>query len=335
MTIRHNDPPGGLNRRGALGAGAALLMGAAGVRPALAQAWPQKPIRLIIPFPAGGPTDIVGRLIGLHMSEAFGQPVLIENRGGASGTIGADVVAKAAPDGYTMMVNVSVHVINPSLYAKLPHDPIRDFTPITSLAYTPTQLLVSADSNIRTAQELAALVKSQPGKHSFASSSVGAPGHLAGELFKRAAGIDATHAPYKGSAPALTDLVGGQVTYMFDSMPSSIGLVKAGKLRALAVTSPARSASLPNVPTMAEAGYPQVTITSWYGLWGPANMQPAMVQKIYAEVARELALPQVRTRLADVSAEGMGDTPERFAAFCLTEADRYAQLVKAANIRLE
>lgn len=324
-----------LNRRGALSTGTALILGAAGLRPAFAQTWPQRQIRLVIPFPAGGPTDMVGRLIGQQMSEGFGQPVLIDNRAGASGTIGADVVAKAAPDGYTLMVNVSVHVINPSLFAKLPHDPIRDFTPITSLAYTPTQLLVSADAQIKTVQELVTLVKSQPGKHSFGSSSVGAPGHLAGELFKRAAGIDTIHVPYKGSAPALTDLIGRQVTYMFDSMPSSIALVKAGKLRALAVTSPARSASLPNVLTMAEAGYPSVTITSWYGLWGPAGMPAPIVQRIYAEVSRALALPLVRTRLIDMSAEGMGDTPEKFAAFCITEAERYAQIVKAANIKLE
>lgn len=323
-----------LDRRGALRAGAALMLGASTLRSASAQTWPQRPIRLVIPFPAGGPTDIVGRLIGQQMSEAFGQPVLIDNRSGASGIIGADLVAKAAPDGYTLMVNVSVHVINPSLYAKLPYDPIKDFTPITSLAYTPTQLLVRADSQVKTVDELISLVKSQPGKHSFASSSIGAPGHLAGELFKRAAGIDATHAPYKGSAPALTDLMGGQVTYMFDSMPSSIALVKAGKLRALAVTSEARSASLPNVPTMAEAGYPSVTITSWYGLWGPAGMTAPVVQRIYAEVSRELALPLVRNRLRDVSAEGMGDTPDKFAAFCISEDERYAKLIKAANIKL-
>ena len=324
-----------VTRRDALSAGAALMLGAAGLRPAFGQTWPQRPIRLVIPFPAGGPTDIVGRLIAQQMSEAFGQPVQVDNRGGASGTIGADVVAKAAPDGYTLMVNVSVHVINPSLYAKLPHDPIKDFTPITALAFTPTQLLVPADSHIKTVQELVALVKSQPGKHSFASSSVGAPGHLAGELFKRAAGIDSTHAPYKGSAPALTDLIGGQVTYMFDSMPSSIALVRGGKLRALAVTSATRSASLPNVPTMIEAGFPSVTITSWYGLWGPAGMPAPVVQRIYAEVARELALPLVRRRLADVSAEGMGEPPDKFAAFCISEQERYAQLIKAANIKLE
>ena len=310
------------------------MLGASTLRSASAQTWPQRPIRLVIPFPAGGPTDIVGRLIGQQMSEAFGQPVLIDNRSGASGIIGADLVAKAAPDGYTLMVNVSVHVINPSLYAKLPYDPIKDFTPITSLAYTPTQLLVRAESQFKTVDELVSLVKSQPGKHSFASSSIGAPGHLAGELFKRAAVIDATHVPYKGSAPALTDLMGGQVTYMFDSMPSSIALVKAGKLRALAVTSEARSPSLPNVPTMAEAGYPSVTITSWYGLWGPTGMPAPVVQRIYAEVSRELALPLVRSRLSDVSAEGMGDSPDKFAAFCISEDERYAKLIKAANIKL-
>ena len=323
-----------LSRRGALRVGAALMLGASTLRSASAQTWPQRPIRLVIPFPAGGPTDIVGRLIGQQMSEAFGQPVLIDNRSGASGIIGADLVAKAAPDGYTLMVNVSVHVINPSLYAKLPYDPIKDFTPITSLAYTPTQLLVRAESQFKTVDELVSLVKSQPGKHSFASSSIGAPGHLAGELFKRAAVIDATHVPYKGSAPALTDLMGGQVTYMFDSMPSSIALVKAGKLRALAVTSEARSPSLPNVPTMAEAGYPSVTITSWYGLWGPTGMPAPVVQRIYAEVSRELALPLVRSRLSDVSAEGMGDSPDKFAAFCISEDERYAKLIKAANIKL-
>lgn len=300
-----------------------------------APTYPNGPVRVVIPFPAGGPTDVVGRVISQRLAESLGQPFVVENRAGASGMIGADMVAKAPPDGQTLLVNVSAHVINPSLYAKLPHDPLKDFVPVTSLASTPIQLVVGADLPVRSIKELVAYVKARPGRCSFASSSNGTPGHLAGEFFKLATGTDVLHAPYKGSAPALTDVIGGQVTYMFDSMPSSIGLVKSGKLRALGVTGTRRAASLPEVPTMVESGFADMTMTSWYGLWAPARTPNEIAVRLQVEVAKALASPDIKARLAEVSAEGMGDSPTAFAAFCQSESERYAKIIKAAGIRLE
>lgn len=299
------------------------------------QTYPTGPVRVVIPFPAGGPTDVVGRVIAQRLSDAFRRPFVVENKAGASGLIGADAVAKAAPDGLTLLVNVSAHVINPSLYSKLPHDPMKDFLPVTSLASTPIQLVVSANLPVKSVQELVSYVKARPGQCSFASSSSGTPGHLAGELFRAASGIDALHAPYKGSAPALTDVIGGQVTYMFDSMPSSIALVKGGKLKALGVTGTRRAASLPDIPTMVESGYPDMTMTTWYGLWAPAKTPADFAKQLQGEVSKALANPDVKALLADVSADGMGDTPEVFAAFCRSESERYARIIKAANIKLE
>lgn len=297
--------------------------------------FPSKPIRIVVPFPAGGPTDIVARVVGQALSDRWRQPVTIDNRPGASGMIGADTVAKSAPDGYTLLINVSGHLVNPALYAKMLHDPLKDFQPITNVASTPIQLVVSADSPLRTLDDLVKLLRAQPGRHSFASSSNGTPGHLTGELFKSVAKLDVQHVPYRGSAPALTDVMGGQITYMCDSMPSSITLVKSGKLRSLAVTSARRVEVLPDVPTFAELNYPGVNLSSWYGLWGPAKLPPAVTAKIHAEVKEVLAMPDVRKRITDVLAEPVGDTPEQFAAFCHSEAQRYAGIVRAAGIRLE
>ncbi|GAA4330724.1 tripartite tricarboxylate transporter substrate binding protein [Variovorax defluvii] len=299
------------------------------------QTYPPGPVRVVVPFPPGGPTDVVGRVIAQRLSEAFKRPFVVENKAGASGLIGADAVAKAAPDGLTLLANVSAQVINPYLYAKLPHDPMKDFLPVTSLASTPIQLVVSSSLPVKSVQDLVNHVKARPGQCSFASSSSGTPGHLAGELFRLASGIDALHAPYKGSAPALTDVMSGQVTFMFDSMPSSIGLVKGGKLRALGVTGTQRAASLPGVPTMVEAGYPDMTMTTWYGLWAPAKTPMEIAKQLQAEVSKALAYPDVKALLAEVSADGMGDTPEVFAAFCRSESERYARIIKTANIKLE
>lgn len=326
-----------MNRRQFLQAGVATIGSvqlAAFPSLCLANGYPSGPIRVVIPFPAGGPTDVVGRLVTQPMSEILKQSMVVDNRGGASGTIGADMVAKAQPNGQTLLINVSAQVINPSLYSKLPHDPLKDFTPITSLASTPLQLLVAADAPIHNVDDLIKYVKSRPAGCSFASASNGVPGHLAGELFRMTTGISAVHAPYKGSAPALTDLIGGQVTFMFDSMPASLPLVKAGKLRALAVTGTRRSKSLPDVPTLVESGFPEMTMTTWYGLWGPAKTPPEVVAVLQSAAAKALANPDVRARLADISAEPLGDSPERFATFCTQEADRYAKIIKAAGIRL-
>lgn len=325
-----------LLRRQILAAGAAsLLTPFSAVRAFASPAYPTRAIRVVIPFPAGGPTDVLGRLICRRLADILGQPFIIDNRGGASGTIGADLVAKAPPDGYTLLINVSAHVINPSLYSKLPHDPLTDFAPVTSLASTPIQLVVSTDLPVKSVKELISYIKAKPGTCSFASSSNGTPGHLAGEMFKIASGVDALHVPYKGSAPALTDVMGKQITYMFDSMPSSLPLVKGGKLRSLGVTGTQRAKNLPDVPTMVESGFPEMTMTSWYGMWAPAQTATDVVAQIQLAVAKVLSNAEVKARLADLSMDTMGDSPEHFAAFCRSEAERYKGIIKAAGIRLE
>ncbi len=316
-------------------AGATLGALGGGARAFAATGYPSKPLRVVIPYPPGGPTDIVGRIVATTLADKLGQSVVIDNRPGASGMIGADMVAKAAPDGYVLLINVSGQLVNPALYANMSHDPLRDFRGITNLASTPIQLVISANSPVRSVAELIELVRSQPGRHNFASSSNGTPGHLAGEVFKAAAKLDVTHIPYKGSAPALTDVVGGQVTYMLDSMPSSISLVKGGKLRALAVTSAQRVEALPDVPTFAELGYPDVNLTTWYGMWAPAQTPPDLIAALYRTVSGVLRQPDVRTRLADSQAMPVGDTPEQFDAYCRSEAKRYAEIVQRAGIRLQ
>lgn len=321
-----------------------LLIAAAGaaLSPLASRSWaqaasgyPSKPLRVVIPYPPGGPTDIVGRIVGATLAEKLGQSVVIDNRPGASGMIGADTVAKAAPDGYVLLINVSGQLVNPALYANMSQNPLKDFRGITNLASTPIQLVVSANSPVQSVADLVALVRSQPGRHNFASSSNGTPGHLAGEVFKAAAKLDVTHIPYKGSAPALTDVIGGQVTYMLDSMPSSISLVKGGKLRALAVTAGQRVAVLPDVPTFAELGYPTVNLTTWYGMWAPAQTPPDLIARLYQVVSDVLAQPAVRARLADAQAMPVGDAPDHFDAYCRTEAKRYADIVRLAGIRLQ
>ena len=313
----------------------AILSSAKGSDLFAAVNYPIRPVKVIIPYPPGGPTDIVGRLVCMQMAENFKQPFSVENRPGASGMIGADIVAKSAPDGYTLLINVSGQVINPYLYASVPHDPLKDFTPITNLASTPIQLVVSANSRIKSIKELVDACRADPGKYSFASSSNGTPGHLTGELFKSIAKLNVTHIPYKGSAPALTDVIGGQVEFMFDSMPSSIGLVEAGRLRSLGVTSTRRVESLPNVPTFIESGYPELTLSTWYGMWAPAGTPNAIVQTLNSEVSKILLNPETKARLAKVQALGVGDSSANFAEFCKLEAAKYAAIIKSANISLQ
>lgn len=302
---------------------------------ALAQAYPNGPVRVVIPYPAGGPTDIVGRIVSQALSEYFKHPFTVDNRAGASGMIGADIVAKGPADGSVILMNVSGQLVNPALYAKLLHDPLKAFKPVTRLASTPIQLIVSANSPVKSVKELIELVKSEPGKHTFASSSNGTPGHLTGELFKSLAKLDVVHVPYKGTAPALTDVIGGQVSFMFDSMPSSISLVKGGKLRSLGVTSRQRVPALPEVPTFTELGLPELNLTTWYGLWVQAQTPDLLVSSLYAGVKSVLADPKIRARLNDAQAEPGGEPPAVFDAFCRSEAQRYAAIVRNAGIKLE
>jgi tripartite-type tricarboxylate transporter receptor subunit TctC len=302
---------------------------------ASAQDYPRKPVRMVIPYPPGGPTDILGRVVAQKLSERLGQQVVIENKPGASGMIGADLVAKSAPDGYTLLANASIHVINPSLYAKLRYDAIKDFAPVSLIAEVPLVLVVPPSLPVHSAQDLIKLAKSGTGKLNFASSgNAGAP-HLAGEAFRIAAGVDMQHVPYKGSGPAIADLIGGQVQLMFDSLPSSISHIRSGKLRAVAVTTAKRSSALPVLPTVAESGLPGFDISTWYGVWAPAGTPKEIVARLSGEVAAIVKLPDVRERLTGLGAEPVGNSADEFAAYCRAELAKWAKIVKDSGARVD
>ena len=324
----------------ALGAAASLPLPSALAQSAAGQAYPARPVRLVVPYPPGGPTDVLARIVAVKLSEALAQPFGIDNKAGASGMIGAAEVAKAAPDGYTLLGNASIHVINPSLYAKSAFDAIADFTPITQLAGVPLILVVNNELPVKNVRELIAYARAHPGKLNFASSGNAAAPHLAGESFKLASGIQMQHVPYKGSAPALTDLIGGQVQLMFDSMPSAMPHVKAGKLRPLGVTTLRRSAALPDLPTVAEAAVAEARlagfdISTWYGLWAPKNTPREIVERLAAETAKILKLPDVRERYAALGAEPVGSTPDEFAAYCRSELAKWAKVVKESGAKAD
>jgi tripartite-type tricarboxylate transporter receptor subunit TctC len=301
-----------------------------------AQAYPNRPIKIIIPFPPGGPTDVLGRIVAQKLSERLGQSVVVDNKAGASGMIGADMVAKAAPDGYTLLVNASLHVINPSLYEKPRYDAIADFAPLSNLADVPLVLVVNAKTPVQTVKELIAWIKSSKTPVNFASSGNATAPHLAGEAFKLATGIDnMQHVPYKGSSPALTDLLGGQVQLMFDSLPSSQPFIKSGALKAIAVTTQRRSSALPNVPTVSESAVPGFNFSTWYGVWAPASTPAAIVDKLSSEIALITRLPEVRERFLALGAEPVGNTAEDFAAFNKSELAKWARIVKQSGARVD
>ena len=302
---------------------------------ASAQNFPNKPIRIVVTFTSGGAPDIIARLIGERMSAEWGQSVIIDNKPGAGGNIGADFVAKSAPDGYNIVVGtVGTHSINGALYPKMPYDMIKDFSPITLLATTPNMLVVHNDVPAKNLKEFIELGKKE-GKMSFASSGSGTSIHVSGELFKSVTGIDMTHIPYKGRASAIPDLLGGRVTMMFDNMPSSLPLVREGKLRALGVTSLNRSAAAPDIPTLAEAGLPGFEAVSWFAMFAPANTPKTIVTKLQLEIAKILKSPDISKRLLDIGLEPIGSTPEELAAYQRSEIAKWAKVVKDSGAKLE
>lgn len=300
-----------------------------------AQNFPNKPIHIIVTFTSGGAPDIIARLIGERMSADWGQSVIIDNKPGAGGNIGADFVAKSAPDGYNIVVGtVGTHSINGALYPKMPYDMVKDFSPITLLATTPNMLVVHNDVPAKNLKEFIELGKKE-GKMSFASSGSGTSIHVSGELFKSVTGIDMTHIPYKGRASAIPDLLGGRVTMMFDNMPSSLPLVKEGKLRALGVTSLKRSAAAPDIPTLAEAGLPGFEAVSWFAMFAPANTPKTIVTKLQLEIAKILKSPDISKRLLDLGLEPIDSTPEELAAYQRSEIAKWAKVVKDSGAKLE
>jgi tripartite-type tricarboxylate transporter receptor subunit TctC len=314
-----------------LGLGAALASGAA-----FPQSYPNKPIRLIVPYAAGGGTDISARVIAQHVSDALGQPIIIDNRPGAGTMLGTAIVAKAAPDGYTLVYGSVTHTIVPALYKdKMTYDAVKDFTPISEIATFPFVVLVQSKSNIKSIKDLVAVAKASPGKLNYASVGNGTGTNLTGEMFKLLSKTDIVHVPYNGSGPAMTALLGGQVDLAISDPPPAMVHIRSGALRALAVTTLARSSSLPDVPTIAEAGVPGFDFTSWWGVFGPANLPRPIVDRLQLEFAKALQLPDVKANLASFSADPVGSTPDAFAATVKSEIDKFDKVVKAANIKLE
>ena len=317
----------------ALTLGAGLLAAAPA---AIAQAaYPTKTITVIVPFPAGGTTDILARIVAQYMSTALGQAVIVDNRAGAGGNIGGQTAARAPADGYTLfMGTVGTHAINASLYKKMPFDPIKDFAPLTRVAMVPNLLVANPSQPFKTVPELIAYAKANPGKVTYGSSGNGSSIHLSGELFKSMTKVDMTHVPYKGSAPAVSDLLGGQIAVMFDNMPSALPHVKSGKLRAIAVTSAKRSPELPNVPTVGES-VPGYEATSWFGMFAPAGTPPDIVAKLNAVIVKALADPEVRKKISEQGAEPYPETPKEFAAFIQKESAKWGKVVRDSGASVD
>jgi tripartite-type tricarboxylate transporter receptor subunit TctC len=312
----------------------ALLLGV--VSAVLAQSYPTRPIRFIVPFAPGGSTDTLARTLSSKLGEALGQQVVVDNRAGGNGNIGTDLVAHAAPDGYTILLGYIANLaIGPSLYAKLPYDPVGDFAPITLLAVAPNILVVHPSVPVKNFQEFIAYAKANPTKINFASAAVASPGHLSGELLNLAAGIHMQHVPYKGSGQAVVDLVGGQVQAMVSGMSSVMPHIKAGRLRPLAVTGSQRSPAVPELPTIGESGFPKFEATAWYGVLAPAGTPPAIVTRLHDEIVRALKMPDVKERLEYVGFEIVGGTPAAFGAYIKTEIKKWAPVVKASGAKPE
>jgi tripartite-type tricarboxylate transporter receptor subunit TctC len=315
----------------------AFALGALAISAAAhAQVYPSKPIRMIVAYPPGGGTDIVGRMVAQKLSEALGQNVVVENRGGASGNIGTEIAARAAPDGYTVLMgNVAPNAINVSLFRNLPFDPVADFAPVSLIASTPNLLVVHPATPARTVKEVIALARARPGTLNFASAGVGSSSHLAGELFRVLAGADIVHVPYKGAGPAMVDVLSGQVQLYFATMPAAMPHVKSAKLVPIAVTSARRSRAMPDAPTIAESGVTGYEASTWYGLLAPARTPGAAVARLHEGVLKILGDAALRERLADQGFEPVGDSPEEFAAYIKSEIAKWGKVIRDARIQAE
>jgi tripartite-type tricarboxylate transporter receptor subunit TctC len=299
------------------------------------QTYPARPVRLIVPFAPGGSNDIMARIVAQKFSESMGQQVVVDNRAGASGIVGTELAAQAAPDGYTLLMMSLTFAVNPSLFRKLPYDTHRDFTPVTLVASAPLMLVVHPSVGAKSVPELVNVAKTSPGKLNFGSGGPGTTPHLAGEMFAMMAGVKMVHVPYKGGGPALTDLIAGHIQLMLENIPSTLPLAKSGKLRALAVTSLKRSPLVPDLPTLDEAGLKGYEIVGWNGLFVPAGTPGAIVTRIHAETRKALAQPDVKDRLVTLGAEGVGSSPQEFGAFVQAEIAKWARVVKQAGLRIE
>ena len=303
---------------------------------ALAQTYPAKPVRLIVPFPPGGSADILARAIGQKAGEGLGQQFIVDNRPGAGTAIGAEALARSAPDGYTVMIGtVSSHAINPALNPKLPFHPVKDFTPVSLVATIPFAMIVHPSVPARNVQEFIALARAKPGSLNYSSAGSGTSNHLSGELLKSMSGIDIVHVPYKGSAPALNDLIAGQVSLMFDLVLTAAPHIKSGAVRGIAVTSAQRSSALPELPTVAESGVPGYEVSAWFGIFGPAGLPAAVAQRLNAEFVKAVQQPDLRQRLASQGAEPLTSTPEEFASYLRSEIDKWAKVVKASGMKVD
>jgi len=327
----------GFKRRALLRA-LGVLMGVATATSALAQAssYPNKPVRIIVPFAVGGIADTFARVIGIKLTEDWGQPVVVENKTGAGGNIGAEAVARAAPDGYTLVMgNIGSHAVNVSLFKTIPFDPIKDFVPIAHVLDADGLLVVNPSVKANSVREIIEMARAQPGKLSYASGGLGTTSHLAGELFKSTAKVDIVHVPYKGNSPAIADLLSGQTQLSFATMPTVLPHVKAGKLRAVASIGLARTVALPDVPTVAESGLPGFEVSNWIGLFAPAGTPPDIVSKLNAEVQKIMRSPDVQKRLESEGARFIPMTAAQFAAFQKDEATKWAKIIRDANIKAE
>lgn len=314
----------------ALAVAATIASGAA-----MAQAWPSKPISLVVPFPAGGTTDVLARALAEKLQQSLGQPVIVESKPGAGATLGADYVVKSKPDGYTLLVGAVHHTIASSVYKKLPYDFQKDLAPITTIALVPNVLSVNAASPVKNVAELVALLKSQPGKHNYGSNGNGTAQHLIGTQFENMTGTQFAHIPYKGSGPLVTDLLGGQITMTFDTVTPVLPHIKAGKLRPLAVTTAKRSSALPDVPTLDEAGLKGFNIGTWFAVLAPAATPKDIVARLNTEMVKIIQSPEFRKRMGEIGAEPIGDSADQLAVQIKNETERFAKLVKDAKVVIE